>query len=403
MKKYFLTFDSIGKQERSEAIKSLISGKYTMGNKVKQFENLFAKWVGAKYAVMVNSGSSANLLMIESLLRGTRNRYLKKGDEIIVPALSWPTTIWPVVQLGLKPVFVDSNIDDLSIDFDRLQKTITKKTKALFLIHVLGNHANMKKALEFTKKNNIILLEDCCESLGAFSKKKHVGTFGLAGSFSFYFAHHLTTIEGGCIVTNEKRLAEDFRSYRAHGWIRDRNDKSKFTKKYPHLDENFLFLTTGYNVRPTEFQAAIGLVQLKKLEKSLSKRDMMVKKIQKVLSDYPTLEILGSRKISNFKINNKNMRNHSWMNLPLYFKEKSKNKLIKIIKILNDTGIETRPIIAGNILKHPALKNIEFRIGNKLIIANKLFKYGFMIGCHPGIKNYSLKLLKKSLNLIKKL
>lgn len=403
MKKYPLTFDSIGKQERSEAIKSLISGRYTMGDKVKQFESLFAKWVGAKYAVMVNSGSSANLLMVESLLRGTRNKYLKKGDEVIVPALAWPTTIWPVVQLGLKPVFVDSNMDDLSIDFDRLQKTITKKTKALFLIHVLGNHANMKKALNFCKKNKIILLEDCCESLGAFSRKKHVGTFGLAGSFSFYFAHHLTTIEGGCIVTNEKKLAEDLRSFRAHGWIRDRKDKLQLVKKYPQLDEKFLFLTTGYNVRPTEFQAAIGLVQLKKLGSSLSRRDEMVKKIQKILLNYPSLEILGSRKIVNFKINNKNMRTHSWMNLPLYFKEKSENKLSKIIKILNKVGIETRPIIAGNMLKHPALKNFEFRVGNNLIIANDLFKYGFMIGCHPGIKNSSLKLLEKTINVIKKL
>jgi CDP-6-deoxy-D-xylo-4-hexulose-3-dehydrase len=403
LNKFPLTFDGIKKAEKSSAIKSLLSGKYTMGKNVQKFEKLFAKWVGAKHAVMVNSGSSANLLIIESLLRRLKKKILKRDDEIIVPALSWPTTIWPIIQLGLKPVFVDSNINDLSIDFRKLQGSITKKTKAIFLTHILGNAANMEQVKIFCKKNKLILLEDCCESLGAFYKKKHVGTFGLAGSFSFYFAHHITTIEGGCIITNNKDLADDLRSFRAHGWIRNRSDQSKIIKKYKNFDKRFLFLTSGYNFRMTEFQASIGLVQLKKLNYFLKLRDQLSYKIKNIISKFKDLEIIGSEKIMRFKINDKKERKHSWMNIPLYFKGKSKKKLFNIIKIFEKTGIETRPIIAGNLLKHPALKNVKYRIGNNLTVANNLFNNGFMIGCHPGINHSSLQLLKKAINNICKL
>ena len=404
MNKFPLTFDGIKKAEKSAAIKSLLSGKYTMGENVNKFEKLFAKWIGAKYAVMVNSGSSANLLIIESLLRGLRGGgFLKKNDEIIVPALSWPTTIWPVIQLGLKPVFVDSNKKDLSIDFKKLKGALSKKTKAIFLIHVLGNAANMKEATNFCKKNKLILLEDCCESLGAYYQKKHVGTFGLAGSFSFYFAHHITTIEGGCVVTNDKYLADDLRSFRAHGWIRNRSDQSKIIKKYKNLDKRFLFLTSGYNFRMTEFQASIGLIQLKKLISFLKLRDKLSNKIKNIISKFKDLEIIGSEKIIKTKLKDKKERKHSWMNIPLYFKGKSKSKLLNIIKIFEKTGIETRPIIAGNLLKHPALKKIKYKIGNNLTVANDLFTNGFMIGCHPGINYSSLRLLKKAINNINKL
>ena len=187
MNKFPLTFDGIKKAEKSSAIKSLLSGKYTMGDNVQKFEKLFAKWVGAKHAVMVNSGSSANLLIIESLLRGLKKKNLRRDDEIIVPALSWPTTIWPVIQLGLKPVFVDSNNNDLSIDFRKLQGAVTKRTKAIFLIHVLGNAANMEQVKSFCKKNKLILLEDCCESLGAFYKKKTCRNFWFSWFFFFLF------------------------------------------------------------------------------------------------------------------------------------------------------------------------------------------------------------------------
>lgn len=369
-----------------------------MGKKVIEFEKKFARWTGFKYSMMVNSGSSANLLLIESLLRGTRKyNYLKPGDEVIVPALSWPTTVWPIVQLGLKPVFVDSNIEDLSIDFNKAKKAITKKTKAVFLIHVLGNSANMNLAKQFCKKYNLELIEDCCESLGAFYKKKHVGNFGIGGTFSFYFAHHICSIEGGAICTNDKNLYEDLKSFRAHGWIRNRSDKKKYISKFNKLDENFLFVTTGYNVRPTEINAAIGIQQLSKLENNLRKRDIVVKKILKIIEQFEDLEIIGKEKISK-NLSHKNIRSHSWMNLPILYKKKSPSNFKKILKIFKKNKIETRSIIAGNIIRHPVMKNLDFRIGCDLKVSEHIFKYGFMIGCHPNIDNKAILSLEKAIH-----
>ena len=395
--KYPLTFNSIDSKEKKSVNKILNSGIFTMGKYVEKFEKKFASWTGSKYSVMVNSGSSANLLMIESLLRGQRKKkYLKKGDEIIVPALTWPTTLWPVVQLGLKPIIVDSNYNDLSIDFEKAEKAVTKKTKAVFLIHVLGNAANMDNATQFCKKHNLILLEDCCESLGAFYKKKHIGNFGLAGSFSFYFAHHICSIEGGAICTNDKKLADDLRSFRAHGWIRNRSDKSHFINSNKKLDKKFLFVTTGYNVRPTEINAAMGLEQLKKLDFFLKKRDKTIKIISKILLSFPDFKIIGLDRLKN-NLKNKKYRNHSWMNLPILYKKKSFKKFKKILNIFKHNGIETRSIIAGNIIYHPVMKNINYKIGTDLNVADNVFKYGFMIGCHPNIKDKSIKALKKTI------
>ena len=396
MYKFPLTFSSITSKEKKSVNKILQSGNFTMGKKVEEFEKKFASWIGSKYSVMVNSGSSANLLVIESLLRGQRKKkYLKPGDEIIVPALTWPTTIWPIVQLGLVPVFVDSNKNDLSIDFDKAEAAITRKTKAVFMIHVLGNCSNIRKAKKFCDKFNLILLEDCCESLGSHYKKKHIGNFGLAGTFSFYFAHHICSIEGGAICTNDKKLADDLRSFRAHGWIRNRSDKSKYISKNKYLDDKFLFVTTGYNVRPTELNAAMGLEQLKRLSFYLNKRDSVVKKISKILSNFSDLEIIGLNKLSRNK-NSKKNRNHSWMNLPLFYKKKSKVKFKNILKIFKKNGIETRSIIAGNMIYHPVMKKLKYKIGNNLKISDEIFKYGFMIGCHPNINSEAIKSLKKA-------
>lgn len=397
MHAYPLTFNSIKSDEKKTVNEILKSEKFTMGSKVSEFETKFAKWTGFKHCLMVNSGSSANLLLVESLLRGTRKyKFLKPGDEVIVPALAWPTTIWPIVQLGLKPVFVDSNFEDLSIDFNKAKKAITSKTKAVFLIHVLGNSANMKMAKNFCKKYKLELLEDCCESLGAFYDKKHVGNFGLGGTFSFYFAHHICSIEGGAICTNNKSLFEDLKSFRAHGWIRNRSDKRKYLKKYKNLDENFLFVTTGYNVRPTELNAAIGIEQLKKLEINLIKRDNVVRKILRILKEFRDLKIIGEEKISK-NILKKNNRIHSWMNLPILYTKKSPEKFKKILKIFKKNNIETRSIIAGNLIRHPVMKNINFRIGSDLKVSEHIFKYGFMIGCHPNINFLAIKSLKKAI------
>ena len=402
--KFSLSYNTFDKKDFSALKKSINLKKYTMGKTVEKFENKLSKWLNIKNAVMVNSGSSANLLLMSSLLYKTKkkNIHLKKGDEILVPALAWPTTIWPIVQLGLKPVIVDINLKSLAIDLESANQMITKKTKAMFLIHVLGQACEMKKYINFCKKNKIILLEDCCESFGAFYNNKTVGSFGYGGTLSHYFSHHLTTIEGGTVITNDDDLANDLRSLRSHGWIRDRTDFSLFKKKYSNLDSRWLFLLPGFNFRPMEFQAVLGLEQLKKVDIFLKKKEEFVCKIKDLFLNGPSwLKIIGSEFIGN-KIVNRNQRSHSWMFIPFLI-DHPKFNFNDIIKIFERNSIETRPIISGNITKHPVFENLNAIISKNLTNTNIIHEKGFLIGCYPVIKTTPIKQLQKTLNELKRL
>lgn len=398
MKKYNyrLSYDDFTSSDLKKFKDQFNLSKYTMGDKVIQFEKKIANWLNVKNAIMVNSGSSANLLLITSLLYRSKitKNLLKKGDEILVPALAWSTTIWPLVQLGFKPVLVDIDINSLAIDLKSAEKQISKKTKAMFLIHVMGQACNMRLYNAFCKKYNLILLEDCCESFGAFYKKKSVGSFGYGGTISHYFSHHLSTIEGGTIITNDNNLADDLRSLRAHGWIRDRKDKNKFKIKDLNIDKRWFFLLPGYNVRPMEFQALLGLIQLKKININLLKRETIVKKIYEKFKKGPKwINIIGENYI-NKKIYNKLNRSHSWMSIPILISHKKFDSK-EIVKYFEKNGIETRPIISGNITKHPVFKKINYKKSKNLKNTNIVHKKGFLIGCHPSVNQNSIDKLNK--------
>lgn len=381
---YPLAASTFGDEEIFVAKQVLDSKQLTMGEKVRQFEKEFANWVGAKHALMVNSGSSANLLMVEACLRRSKtNPPLKRGDEVLVPALAWPTTVWPLAQLGLVPVYVDVDPKTLAIDLQSAKSVLTPKTKGMFLIHVLGQAADMNKITKFCKENGITLLEDTCESLGAYFNEKHTGTMGLMGSYSCFFSHHISTMEGGLIVTNDSDLYDDLKSMRAHGWIRDRSDKEEWLEKYPEIDSRFFFVLPGYNVRPTEIQGAIGSVQLKKLESMLIKREELAAKINAIVSkNIPWLELIGAEHLSSTH-NHKQQRRNSWMNLPFRVKSNAPISLKKAKETLESHGIETRPIIAGNLARHPANKFCETKSASSLKECDRLLQEGFMLGCHP--------------------
>lgn len=390
--KYSLASDSFNSEEIQAGIEVLKSGKYTMGEKVEEFEEKFAQYVGAKHSIMVNSGSSANLLLVEGLIRRSQPNKapLSIGDEVIVPALSWPTTVWPVAQLGLKPVYVDVDPKTLAIDLKKAKNSLTSKTKGMFLIHVLGQACNMQEYVSFCNKNGITLIEDCCETLGAYSDGKHVGTFSYGGSFSHFFSHHLTTMEGGSIVTNDSDFANDLRSFRAHGWTRNRSDKDTLNKKFDQFDSRFLFVTTGYNVRPMEIQAAIGLVQLKKINTFLEKRRKIAKSVYDITQKYcPEIQIIGSEMLEESK-----QATHSWMNIP--FRIKNDIPLKTVMQILEDNNVETRSIIAGNLANHPANNLIDHRIAGDLNVSNNIFEKGFMIGCNPETGSDELGIIEKA-------
>jgi len=327
----------------------------------------------------------------------------KLGDEVLVPALAWPTTVWPLIQLGLVPVYVDVDPETLSIDLESANSVLTPKTKGMFLIHVLGQAANMEAIMSFCEKNGILLLEDNCESLGSFFGGQATGTFGKMGSFSCFFSHHISTMEGGMITTNDSELYDDLKSMRAHGWVRDRSDKDEWAKKFPEIDPRFMFIMAGYNVRPMEIQAAIGSVQLAKLDTMLSGRDQLAHQVHSLSQkNTPWMRLIGAEHLGQ-KMTKRSDRRHSWMTFPFVMDAKSPVNIQKVKSVFESVGVETRPIIAGNLAKHPASKSFNIRSASSLSQCDEILSRGFMIGCHPVLQKESQQALEEAFALLAKL
>jgi CDP-6-deoxy-D-xylo-4-hexulose-3-dehydrase len=351
--------------------------RFTQFVEVAKFEKAYSKWQNCKYSVFVNSGSSANLLIIQS----AKEIYKwKNQDEVLVPSLTWPTTVTPVIQSGLKPVFVDCNLDDFSFDYNDLKKKITKKTKAIFVAHIIGFPADIQKIKKIIRNKNILIFEDSCESQGATINKKKVGNFGLASSFSFYWGHHLTTIEGGMISTNDKLFYHTCLLKRSHGLARELPKKLhyKIKKKYNDIDFKFLFLNSGFNLRNTEINAYLGRFQLPRINKWIKQRNNNYKNFYKICLTYKSrLKLTSSKGISSFV-------------LPFIFKRK--NDKLKLEKLLINNGIETRPFIAGNLLKQPFLKKYKV---NNIPNVNFLHNNSFYIGNNQFVDKKRINKLKK--------
>ena len=378
---YPLLEDAFSKKDIELGIKVLKSRQLTMSKLTKNFEKRFAKYLGCKYAVMVNSGSSANLL---SLFVSKFSYRLKTGDEIIIPSLCWSTSLWPIIQAGLKPVFVDVNINDFNASLEDIYSKINKKTKAIILVHVLGTSLKIDKLIKKIKKNKILLIEDTCESLGSKYRNKFLGTFGNFGTFSFYYSHQITSGEGGMVVTNNKKDYELLKIMRAHGWDRDLN-KNK--------NKTFNFVNMGFNLRPLEISAAIGNNQLKRLKYFSFKRKKNRDKIINSIKSH-----INWKDQYHFVIPDKNLK-PSWFGLPLLLNINYLKYKKKIIKNLNDKGIETRPIISGNFLNQKASKIYNLKIKDqKFPNADYIDKAGFFIGLHTKqIKSKTLKYLSNEL------
>jgi CDP-6-deoxy-D-xylo-4-hexulose-3-dehydrase len=357
--------------------------KLTQGNKVKEFENKFSSWNKTKFSLFVNSGSSANLIMIHSAKELFRWNY---QDEIIVPSLTWPTTVTPVIQAGFKPVFVDCNLSDFSFDYKQLKEKINNKTRAIFVTHILGYPANMEIIKSIIKGRNITLLEDCCESLGSKFKNIKVGNFGLAGSFSFYWGHHMTTIEGGMIVTNNEQFYNLCILKRSHGFARELPKKyhSKLKKKYKTIDFNFLFLSDGFNLRSTNFNAFIGIHELKKLNTIVKTRNKNYKLFINIISIFNKKLLVKFEDLNNYI---------SSFAFPFVFRKKEYLK--KFIKELIKYKIEYRPIISGNLVLQPFLKKLTKEKFNN---SNFIHKNGLYLGNNQFVGQKKLFLLQKILN-----
>lgn len=399
---YRLAADTFGPEEIEAAKAVLDSGNLTMGEKVAEFERAFAqRFLGPAYsAIMVNSGSSANLLMVDAMLRRTgREPPWRAGDEVVVPALTWPTAVWPLAQLGLVPVLADVDRDTLALDPSSAESVISTKTRGLFVTHVLGRAAEMRSYDRIRMRHDFFLLEDACESLGAHDQDANVGSFGDMASFSLYFSHHLSTIEGGVVVTRDAALADDLRSLRAHGWVRERSDRDEWARRFPDIDRRFLFAMPGYNVRPTEIQAAIGLVQLCKLDAMIEGRRLTAGIVKGLLLHrLPWLELIGADTVG---ANNPRRSEHSWMMLPFRVRADAPVEPVEVRRLLEEMGVETRPIIAGNLVRHPAMSHVKHRCAASLAVADEVFERGFMIGCHPHLKLEQLDTLERAFNTLR--
>ncbi|MEQ9116303.1 MAG: aminotransferase class V-fold PLP-dependent enzyme [Rickettsiales bacterium] len=363
-------------EEISAAIEPMLTTFVTMGKKVKKFEGEYSNKFDHKYSLMNNSGSSANLLAVSALANPLTKNRLNPGDEVIVPALSWSTTVWPLIQNNLVPVIVDADPKTWNLDLEKLEKAITPKTKAIMLVHVYGNPCDMDAIMSLAKKYDLQVIEDCCEAMGASYKNKAVGKFGRAGTFSLYFSHHITSFEGGIVVTDDFDFIETMRVLRAHGWSREAEEHEKYVKMYPEIDPRFIFINIGYNLRPTEMQAAAASVQLPKLDEIVEKRRENASFYYEELKNYKNY----------FKFQNEtNNAKSSWFGYGLVIKESAPFKASELAIYLKEKNIETRPIIAGNIAKHPVMAHYNHRVSGGTEVSDDIMRNGLAFGCHQSI------------------
>lgn len=370
-----------------DAINRVIaSGNFSMGKEVFSFEEEFAKYTGSKYCVMVNSGSSANLVMVGAMFYKKNNPW-KIGDEVIVPAVSWPTTYYPLYQYGLKIKFVDIDLETLNFDLNALEKAITPQTRGILAVNLLGNPNEFERIQNMIKGKDITLLEDNCESLGAVYKGKQAGTFGVMGTFSSFFSHHIATMEGGMVVTDDQELHHILLCLRAHGWTRNLPKENLVcgTKSDDAFEESFRFVLPGYNVRPIEMEGAIGKEQLKKLPSFIKERRDNAVHFQEVFRNHPKFFI------------QKEIGESSWFGFSMVFKPEANVNRKDIVKILDQHKIESRPIVAGNFAKNEVVKFFNHEIFGELKNAQWIDKNGLFVGNNQVDIRAQIDLLEKAL------
>ena len=351
----------------------IASGLFTMGANVQAFETGFAEYAGSKHCIMVNSGSSANLLMVAALFY-TKNSKIKlnRGDEVIVPAVSWSTTYYPLYQYGLKIKFVDIDLHTLNYDLEQLEQAVSNKTRAIMAVNLLGNPNDFDHIQQIIGQRSIVLIEDNCESMGATFKGRFAGTFGVMGTFSSFFSHHISTMEGGLIVTDDEELYQILLSLRAHGWTRNLPQKNLVCsdKSDDPFEESFRFVLPGYNVRPLELEGALGIEQLKRLPIMIEQRRKNGQLFQVAMGAHPDILIQMETGES------------SWFGFSLVIRPGSPLSRKELVKKLNGLGFECRPIVAGNFAKNEVVKYFDSEVHGTLKNADHLHQYGLFIGNH---------------------
>jgi len=354
------------------------SGNFTMGAEVRAFEEEFASWLGVPHAIMVNSGSSANLLAVATAVLNPEID-LAPGDEVLVPAVSWATTYSPLHQYGLRLVFVDIDPDTLNIDLDAAGRAIGKRTKAIASVNLLGNPVDAVALKSLADSHNLLVIEDNCESLGATVAGVAAGTMGRFGTFSSFFSHHISTMEGGVVSAFDDRDAATLRSLRAHGWTRDISPTSPLRPPpTDEFEELFRFVLPGYNLRPTEMSGAIGRAQLSKVPSIIDGRRRNAREFVRLMSDVDGVRVQRETGES------------SWFGFAMTLEGPLRGRRSDIVAALRASGIEARPVVAGNFTRNPVMRFFDARISGPLDAADAVHDNGFFVGNHhydvgPGL------------------
>ena len=353
-----------------EALHRVIkSGMFSMGSEVQSFEMEFASYLGADHCVLVNSGSSANLLAVAALFF-LRERRLEPGDEVIVPAVSWSTTYFPLQQYGLKLKFVDIDEQTLNLDLKQVEGAIGPKTRLIFAVNLLGNPVDYFELRRIISGKDIFILEDNCESMGATLQGQQAGTFGIAGTFSSFFSHHISTMEGGLIATDSEELFQIILSLRAHGWTRNLPKHNLVCDKSDNaFEESFRFVLPGYNLRPLEMSGALGREQLLKLPGIIEGRSKNASVFKELFSNHPAVSIQAETGES------------SWFGFALVLKDRQLDRG-DILQMLAGLNIETRPVLSGNFTRNPVIEYFDYSIHEKLMVADAVHDMGFFVGNH---------------------
>ncbi|OGY90815.1 MAG: hypothetical protein A3H70_03730 [Candidatus Komeilibacteria bacterium RIFCSPLOWO2_02_FULL_48_11] len=381
-----LTSRLYNEDEVAEVVETLLSPERLTLNsassdlKIEKFEEQFSGFIGVKNGIMMNSGSSADLAAFFVLTNPTIKNRLLPGDEVIVPAVNWNTSIAPLYALGLRPVFVDVDLKNYGMNIDQVRLAISPKTKAIMVIHLVGFPVDMDSIMAIAREHNLFVIEDTCESPGAEWNGKKVGSFGDMSTHSFYLSHHITTIEGGMLMTNNDEFAELARIIRSQGIMRNVKSqayKDNFNSKYPDIDPLFLFTNVGYNFRPTEMEGAFGIMQFRKFGDYLNTRINNAMDLNSRLAKFSEYLILP--------VNDDNRVKCSWFFYPLMLKENVKFTVKDVTSFLEKNGIETRPVMSGDFTRHPVFSLFEHRIVGDLKNTKLIHKNGFFIGIHAGI------------------
>ncbi len=382
---YELAHSTFGEEEKQAMHAVIESDMFSMGKNVKEFEQQFADFFGKDYAVMVNSGSSANLIAVAALFHRQENS-LKAGDEVIVPCISWATTFYPLHQYGLKLKFVDVDLKTLNYDLEELKKAISPQTKMIVTVSVLGNPCHFDEIEALCQQNNIILFDDNCESMGAKYNGRYTGTYGLVNTFSTFFSHHISTMEGGLVVTDDYEIYCLAKSLRNHGWTRDQDEGSPiYEKKDDDFFEAYRFILPGYNVRPGELQGALGLTQIKKLSGFIEQRRKNAAYFVEKFKDDARFII------------QQEVGESSWFSFTMIIAKEADISRKQAFAALDAYDIKYRIITGGNFLAHDVIKYIDHEV-TKSNNASYAHNNGFFVGNAPVDLTKEIDLLYRALN-----